>query len=369
MKVKFQDHSREYLEIKEEIDSAIGRAIQSGMFVGGPEVFDFEQKIGKYLKCKNAVSVNSGTDALFLALKAIGIKKGDEVITTPFTFIATAEAIAAANAVPVFADISLETFNIDPEKIKEKITGKTKAIIVVHLFGRPAEMGKISEIASESGLMVVEDACQAIGAEAGGKPAGTLGDCGCFSFFPTKNLGAYGDGGLVLTDNSDLAEKLRILKNHGSTSKDKYINTVLGVNSRLDSLQAAVLSEKLEHLGAWNEKRSETAGRYGKGLKGVGGIRLPKEKKGDKAAWHQYTIRADNRNGLKKYLEESGIETKIYYPLPLHLQPAFSYLGFGVGDFPEAERAASEVLSLPIYPQLEIGEQEYIIEKIKEFYR
>jgi len=383
-KIEFLDLKKQYKSIKKEVDLAIKRVLESGRFIGGEEVEEFEKEIAKFCGVKYAVSVNSGTDALFLSLKALGIGPGDEVITTPFTFIATAEVIAACGAKPIFVDINPKTFNIDPEKITYKLSKlsklKVKAILPVHLFGQMADMPEIMRIARKYKLKVIEDAAQAIGAEINLKSqnsklktkvmkAGSIGDCGCFSFFPSKNLGAYGDGGMVITNNKKLADKIRLLKNHGSSPKNKYKNLILGINSRLDAIQAAILRVKLKYLSKWNKKRREKADYYSKNLKGVGDIVTPFIVPNQTHIFHQYTIRTRKRNELASYLKKQGIPTMIYYPLPLHLQPAFKYLGYKKGDFPESEKAAKEVLSLPIYPELKKEEQDYIIQKIKEFFK
>ncbi len=353
-------------KIKKEIYSAVKRVLESGVFINGKEVELFEKEFAEFCKTKYAVSVNSGTDALFLSLKALGIKKGDEVITTPFTFIATAEVIANLGAEPVFVDIKPRTFNMDCSKIEKAITKRTKAIIPVHLFGQMAEMDKIMAIAQKHKLHVVEDAAQAAGAKMKTKTAGSIGDSGCFSFFPSKNLGCLGDGGMIATNNKNLAEKLKLLKNHGSSPKDKYINLILGINSRLDAMQAAVLRTKMRYLNAWNKKRRDIAKDYIKNLKGINGIILPEISEG--CVFNQFAIRAENRDGLKRYLEKKGIEAKIYYPLPLHLQPAFRYLGHRKGDFPISEKTAKQVLALPIYPELSRQKQILTIKCIKDFY-
>ena len=366
--MQYLDLKKQYLSIKEEIDQAIGRVVENCSFIGGEEVDSLEKEIAEFSGASCGIGVNSGTDALFLALKSLGIEKGDEVITSPFTFIATAEVIANVGAKPVFVDIKPDTFNLDPSKIKEKINEKTKAIIVVHLFGQMADMKEIMEIARENDLAVIEDAAQAIGAEYNSKKAGSLGILGCFSFFPSKNLGAYGDGGMIITQNDNLAENIRILKNHGSSKKQKYLNLVLGINSRLDGLQAAILRVKLKHLDSWNKKRGENANIYNEALKGVGDIIIPKIADNRSHIYHQYTIRTSKRNELKDYLKERNIPSMIYYPLPLHLQPAFSYLGCKEGDFPEAEKASKEVLSLPIYAELSGQDQKTIIKELKNFF-
>lgn len=377
--MKFLDLNAQYNSIKKEIDEAVKRVLESTVFIGGKEVEEFEKEVAEFCGVKHAIGLNSGTDALFLSLKAIGVGSGDEVITTPFTFIATVGVIANCGAKPVFADIKNDTFNISSERIEELITSRTKAIIPVHLFGQMADMDEIMRIARKHNLFVVEDAAQAIGAEYGStsspqakRKAGTMGDLGCLSFFPSKNLGAYGDGGMVVTDNDNLAEKIRLLKNHGSSPKEKYLNLIIGTNSRLDTFQAAILRVKLKYLEKWSKERAERADYYSKNLKGVGDITAPVIGTGRNHIFHQYTLRLGSgqaRDKLKKYLEEAGIPTMIYYPLPLHLQPALKYLEHKESDFPESEKAADEVLSLPIYPELPKKDQNLIINNIKEFFK
>ncbi|PIR89643.1 transcriptional regulator [bacterium (Candidatus Gribaldobacteria) CG10_big_fil_rev_8_21_14_0_10_33_41] len=366
-KIKFLDLSSQYKSIKKEIDKAIKRVLESNQFIGGDEVKEFEKEIAKFCSTKYALSVNSGTDALFLSLKALGIGLRDEVITTPFTFISTAEVIANCNAKPVFVDIDPKTFNINPLKIEEKINKKTKAIIPVHLFGQMADMTRIMRIARKYGLYVIEDAAQAIGAEYKNKKAGTFSDLGCFSFFPSKNLGGYGDGGMVVSNNEELAEKIRLLKNHGSSPKEKYLNLILGTNSRLDTIQAAILRVKLKHLEEWSKARAKKAGLYTNQLGKLKELITPSIASGRTHIFHQYTVRVNKqvRNKLVSYLNKQGIPTMIYYPVPLHLQPAFKYLGYKKGDFPEAEKASEEVISLPIYPELNKNDQNFIIKKIR----
>jgi len=375
--MEFLDLKKQYKLIKKEIDAAIKRVLKSGHFIGGEEVEKFEKEVAKFCGTKYAIGVNSGTDALFLSLKALGIDKGDEVITTPFTFIATAEVIVNTGAKPVFIDIEPRTFNINPEKIERAITKKTKAMIPVYLFGQMADMSEIMRIARKYRLYVIEDAAQAIGATIKSKiknqkskrlMAGIIGDLGCFSFFPSKNLGAYGDGGMVVTDNKELADKIRLLRNHGSSPKEKYLNLVLGTNSRLDTIQAAILRVKLKYLSKWSRKRAEKASYYNENLRRTGDIITPYIAPDRTHIFHQYAIRTKSRDKLQQYLKEKEIPTMIYYPLPLHLQPAFKYLGHKKGDFPEAEKAAKEVLSLPVYPELSRKSQDFIIGKIKKFY-
>lgn len=368
--MKFLDISAQYAdpELRQEIDQAIKRVVDQGAFIGGQEVQALEKEIAEFCGVENAVGVNSGTDALFLALKALEIGKGDEVITTPFTFISTAEVIVNAGAKPVFVDIDEDTFNIDPEKIEEKITERTKAIIPVHLFGQMVKMDRIMDIAKKHRLYVIEDAAQAIGAEFNGKKSGSFGDCGCFSFFPSKNMGCFGDGGMIVSQSPEVAEKLRLLRNHGSSSKEKYLNLISGTNSRLDSLQAVVLRVKFKYLEDWNKKRFQNALYYNNGLADVKSIKLPTIFENQKHIFNQYTLMAENRDSLLDFLSKNGVPTMIYYPLPLHLQPAFAGLDYKAGHFKNAENAAKKVFSLPIYPEFKESEQDEIIVKIKEFY-
>jgi len=345
----------QYQTLEKKINAAIKNVIKDSAYIGGKYVDNFEKQIAEFLGAKYAVSLNSGTDALYLALLALGIKTGDEVITTTFTFFATSEVILRVGAKPVLIDIDPETFNLHPDLIEEKITKKTKAILPVHLFGLPARMDKIIKLAKKYHLYVIEDACQAIGAKYQNMATGTIGDVGCFSFFPSKNLGAYGDGGMLVTNNSQIADFVRTYKNHGS--KIKYFNEIVGIGSRLDGIQAAILSVKLKYLEKWNQKRREVAASYNRLLKHLNDyLVLPNcsQKIGFASVYHQYTIRVKNnmRDGLRKFLQDKGIQTMIYYPLPQHLLLALKFLKYKKGEFPEAEKAASEVLSLPIYPEL-----------------
>lgn len=373
MNIPILDLKRQYQSIKTEIDSAIARVIESGQFILGPEVEAFERAVAQYLRVKHAIGVASGTDALWLALKAANISPGDRVIVPSFTFFATAEAVCNVGATPIFADIDPQTFNIDPNSVRNllesnaQIREKTKAIIPVHLYGQPAEMDEILQIAQQYKLTVIEDAAQAIGAQYKDRTVGTLGHLGCFSFFPTKNLGAYGDGGLVVTNDDALAERVRMLRVHGS--KPKYYHHIVGTNSRLDALQAAILRVKLTHLNEWTFARQQIATQYDTALSRLDGLTVPYRAPERTHIYHQYTIRVlgGRRDALQKYLKEYGIGTEIYYPLPLHLQPCFAHLGYREGQLPESERASREVLSLPIFPELTSAEREYIIETIKNF--
>lgn len=365
--MNFFDSQQQYANIHKKIQLAIKRAFKHGQFVMGEEVSAFEQEMAAYFGVRNAIALNSGTDALWLVPMALGIGRGDEVITSPFTMIASIQGSVLCGAKPVFIDIDSRTFNIDVDKIEEKITKKTKAIIPVHLYGQPVPMDKVLKIAKKHGLSVIEDAAQACGAAYKNKFVGSFGQAGCLSFYPTKNLGAYGDGGMVLTDDDGLAEKIRLLRVHGA--KDKYRHVTLGVNSRLDGIQAAILRTKLPFLEYWNDQRRKLATRYGQGLHGIRGIRLPQEFPHSRHIYHQYTIRTEQRDELKNFLAQAGIPTMVYYPRPLHLQPVFKNLNYHLGDLPEAERACQEVLSLPIYPELSKSDQSLVIKKIKEFYQ
>jgi len=366
--MEFFSQKNQYKLIKKEINFAIQRVLDRGIFIGGKELKECEKEIAKFCGTKYAIGVNSGTDALFLSLKVLGIGEGDEIITTPFTFISTASVIANIGAKPVFIDIDIKTFNIDSAKIEEKITSKTKAIIPVHLFGQMANMDEIMKIAKKHKLFVVEDAAQAIGAEYKNKKAGSIGNLGCFSFFPTKNLGAYGDGGMIVTNSKKLSDKIQLLKNHGSSPQEKYKNLSLGINSRLDTIQATILRVKLKYLKKWNRERRKNAEYYNKKLKEVKNIKIPTIASHRMHIFHQYTLQVETRDRLKKYLEKKKILTMIYYPLPLHLQPVFEYLEYKKGDFFKAEKIAKQVLSLPIYPGLTRMKQDYVIQKIKSFY-
>jgi dTDP-4-amino-4,6-dideoxygalactose transaminase len=366
----FLDLRPQYQQVKPEIDAAIARVLDSQYFILSPEVQKFEQEIARYCGMKHAIGCGSGTDAIMLALMALGIRPGDEVITVPFTFVATAGPITLVGAKPVFVDIDPASFNIDPSKIVAAITPRTKAIIPVDLFGLLAPLEQIEQIAADHGLSVIEDAAQAIGATHHEKRAGSFGSLGCFSFFPTKNLGAAGDGGMITTDDDLLAAKLRQIRVHGSPRRYEY--DVQGVNSRLDALQAAVLSVKLKYLDSWAEGRRKNAQRYDELFAEYElGDRVvtPREPANYGHVYNQYTIRVPERDRLRAYLNEKGLPTEIYYPYPLHLQRAFADLGYKQADFPESERAAREVLSLPIYPELSAEHQRSLVEGIATFYR
>ena len=350
MPIPMVDLKIQYEAIKEEINKAVSDVIQSSHFILGPQGKALEEEIAAYHGVKRAVAVASGTDALHLALLAAGIKRGDEVITTPFTFIATAEAISYIGAVPVFVDIRPDTFNLDVSRIEAAITDRTRAVIPVHLYGQSADMDGLMQIAKKRGLKVIEDCAQSFGAEAGGRKTGAFGDLGCYSFFPSKNLGGYGDGGMVITDDPKLAERLESLRNHGS--RVRYYHDEVGFNSRLDEIQAAIIRIKFRHIDEFNRKRRENALLYNKHLS-VDGIRTPAEQQGTRHVFHQYTIRVKDRDAVKKRLDEGQVTSSmIYYPVPLHLQAAYKGLGMMPGSLPQAEQAAQEVLSLPMYPEL-----------------
>lgn len=366
MQVPLLNLREQYRSIKSEIGAAIQKILDSQSFILGPEVQALEKEIARYCMTKYAVGCASGTDALFLSVKAMGIGAGDEIITTPFTFIATGGAIYNAGARPVFADIDPRTFNMDPAKIRAKMTKKTKALMPVHLYGLMAEMDAINAIAREAGLKVIEDNAQGIGATYKGKVAGSVSDAGCISFFPGKNLGSYGDAGMVVTDDEKLAQRIKVIRVHGSTSK--YVHETIGYNSRLDNLQAAILLVKLKYLGEWTRKRQENAAYYNARLKGLP-LATPYVPEHCAHVYHQYTLRVPAvRDKLMDYLNERGIEARIYYPVPLHLQECFKPLGYKKGDFPEAERAMDEALSLPVDSELSSEQKEYIVGTIREFF-
>lgn len=367
MKVPFVDLSRQHKKIRREIDRAISQVIDNSWFILGKTLEEFEQNFAKYLNVKYCYGVGNGTDAIRIALLAVGIKPEDEVLIPANTFISDPLEISFVGAKPVLVDIKSDNYNIDCQKIEEKITKKTKAIIPTHFCGQPAVMEKILKIAKKYKLWVIEDACQAHGAEYKGKKVGGLGDVGCFSFYPTKNIGALGDGGLLATNNSKIAEKISLLRNYGEIKK--YYCAVKGFNSRLDPLQAAVLNVKLKYLDKFNKKRQELAGRYNYFLSDVKEIILPKEDLNIKHIYYLYMIRTKKRDELINYLRENGIIAQIHYPIPIHFQQSFKDLGYRKGDFPIAEKCAQEIISLPMFPELTLKEIEYVCSKIKEFFR
>jgi dTDP-4-amino-4,6-dideoxygalactose transaminase len=360
------DIKQQYVSIEAEVSTAVLEVLASGRYIGGPSVEGFEQQFLSYTQVTECIACNSGTDALYLALRASDISVGDEVITTPFTFIATAEVISTVGAKPVFVDIDATTFNLDIEQITQAITPKTKAIIPVHLFGQPVNMTALMELANLHNLVVIEDCAQSTGATWQGKKVGSIGHIGCFSFYPTKNLGGCGDGGAITTNSPQIAAKLRMLRDHGQ--KNRYIHEEIGVNSRLDAIQAAILQIKLRYLDLWNHKRRIIADRYHEFLNQIPGIIPPQELAGGSGVWNQYTIRVldEKRDWLRSQLQERGVNTMIYYPRPLHLQPVYDSLGYKVGQLPVAEQACHEVLSLPMFPELSSEQQDQVIYSLKD---
>jgi dTDP-4-amino-4,6-dideoxygalactose transaminase len=397
MNVPFFNLKRQFLALKPELDERLGDCLQSCAFIEGPDVKALEASLAEYLGVKHALSCANGTDALRIALRALGVKAGDEVITSPFTFFASAEAIATLGAVPVFTDIDPVTLNLDPSLAEAAVTPRTRAVMPIDIFGVPAEMDAINDIARRRGLRVVEDACQAIGAEYRGRKAGALADAGCFSFYPTKNLAAYGDGGMIVTDDDDTATLCRAIKAHGSGENGrraasllgmetggampedmapsdglndprKYYNYLIGDNSRLDSLQAAVLRVKFAHLDEYIGKRTRNARRYHEGLRGAP-LRLPPmAPDGMKPCWHQYAVMAEDKPALSACLRDAQIGTGTFYPVPLHLQKAFRPLGYRKGDLPNAEKACEQSVCLPVFPELAPEEAEYVIHTIRTHY-
>jgi dTDP-4-amino-4,6-dideoxygalactose transaminase len=367
------DLSRNYARVSGEIKEAIDGVLSSAQFILGPEVAGFERDAAGYLEAPRAVSTASGTDALLLSLMALGIKPGDEVITTPFSFFATVSCITRLGATPVFADVEPDSFNISMENASRAVTSKTKAFIPVHLFGQMCRLEEITDVIAERGIALIEDCAQAFGAHrmrgASIVRAGVWGELGAFSFFPTKNLGAFGDAGLVACSTETLADRVAKLRVHGSASS--YLHDEIGINSRMDALQAAILRTRLRHIETWTEERREAARIYGllfaeRGLEAH--ITPPAETEGNRHTYHQYVIRASRRDELHKFMSGHGISTRVYYPLALHLQPCFAYLGYKKGDFPVAEKLTEEVLALPMFPELTPGEQERVADAMAEFY-
>ncbi|MCF7810013.1 DegT/DnrJ/EryC1/StrS family aminotransferase [bacterium] len=380
MNVPLLDLKAQYATIKDEINSAAIEVLESQYFILGPKVKAFEEAVAKYSQCQLGIGVSSGTDAILIAMMAEGIGEGDEVITTPYTFFATAGCVHRVGAKPVFVDIDPLTYNIDPALIEAKITPKTKAIMPVHLFGQMPEMDAIVDIANRHGLIIIEDAAQAIGAEYHGKRAGSIGQYGCFSFFPSKNLGGAGDGGMVVTNDPERAEKLSVMRAHGS--KPKYFHRVVGGNFRLDALQAAILHVKLGHLDDWTKGRQQNADKYRKlfndagmvidpnekNLEGKRGVILPTIIDNCRHIYNQFVIRSDRRDELIEFLKEKNIGSAVYYPLSLHMQGCFAYMGHSEGDFPHSELAAKQTVALPIYPELTDDMIAYVVNSIAEFH-
>lgn len=369
MHIPMTDLTQQYTSIKGEIDEAISRVVSSGRFILGPEVEAFEREMADYCGVKYGIGVASGTDALMLSLMASGIKPGDEVITSPFTFIATSEAIDHCGAVPVFVDTDRRTHNIDTNQIESKITSKTRAIIPVHLFGQPAEMDVILKLSKKYNLKIIEDCAQALSAKYGNKRVGSIGDAGCFSFFPSKNLGAFGDGGMIVTNDLQIAEISRMLRQHGA--KTTYFHVLPGFNSRLDAIQAAILRVKFKYLEYWSNLRRQAAASYDQLLGEVNSIEAPYVANNVTISANYYTVRLKDRqidrNELRKYLASNDIDTAIYYPLSLHLQEAYKSLGYRRGDFPESELAQEQVLSFPMFPEISHDQVVKVVNMTKEF--
>ncbi len=373
MKVPLFDLTRQYQTLREEMLKKIDETISSGKVILGKNVEEIEKNIANYVGVKHAIGVASGSDALILALRAMGIKEGDHVVTTPYTFFATASAITRLGALPIFVDVDEETFNISLDEVEKtlKKDDKVKVVIPVHLFGRSVDMKRLKEICDNHNVKILEDAAQSIGSECmvNGKKVktGSIGDAGILSFFPTKNLGAYGDAGMVLTNSDEIDEKVRMLRVHGS--KKKYVHDEIGYNSRMDELQAAILNVKFPHLDEWIEKRINVAKNYAKLFEKHEVQVVYSPVPSDKShVFHQYVIKVDQRDELREYLTSQGVGTSIYYPIPLHLQRCFSYLGYKKGDLPVSEKLSQETLALPIFPEITFEEQEYVVEKIMEFY-
>ena len=366
------DLTRQYKLIGEDVSEAVLGVLASGRYIGGPLVEGFEQQFAAYVGAAECVACNSGTDALYLALRALQIQPGDEVITTPFTFIATAEVIARVGATPVFVDIDPQTFNLDVNQISAAITERTKAIMPVHLFGQPVDMTAIMAIAHSRHLAVIEDCAQATGAEWAQQKVGSIGHIGCFSFFPTKNLGAFGDGGALTTNDPAIAASVRMLREHGMTTRYRHEET--GINSRLDALQAAILQIKLRHLDTWNAQRQAVAEHYHQLLNPVPEVVTPQALPGGRCVWNQYTLRIKSqdsnskinyRDEVRTSLQQQGVSSMVYYPLPLHLQPVYKNLSYQVGDLPVTEQACHEVLSLPMFPEISFEEQQQVVYSLK----
>jgi len=362
--VPLLDLTAQFRSIEPEIREAMDRVVTSGRFIQGPEVVEFEKEVGAYCRVPHAIACASGTDALILAMRALGVGPGDEVVTPAYSFLASASAIALVGGTPVFVDIEPDTYNIDLAKLEAALTPRTKAVIVVHLFGQCANLDTVKTICERRGVPLVEDAAQAIGAEWNGKRAGSVGDIGCFSFFPSKNLGAFGDGGLVVSTRADLGDKLRLLREHGA--RPKYNHIELGMNSRLDALQAAILRVKLRHLENWTEGRRRNADLYRERLAGAA-VGLPVARPEARHIYNQFVIRSTKREELRAHLAAAGVGTEIYYPKPMHTQPCFASLGHTEGDFPVSEAASRETLAVPIYPELTKDQIAYVADRVREF--
>jgi dTDP-4-amino-4,6-dideoxygalactose transaminase len=362
--INILDLKQQFLSLQPQIEAALRDVMLNGHFILGPNVKAFEAEIASFLDTPHAVGLNSGTDALHLALRALDIGPGDEVITTPMTFVATTEAIGIVGASPVFVDIEADTFNLDATKLAAAITPQTKAIMPVHLYGQTCDMDAVMAVAKAHSLHVIEDCAQSMGATYKGRQSGTIGTFGCYSFFPSKNLGAYGDGGLLTTNDPELAARARSLRAHGG--RVKYHHEELGLNSRLDEMQAAILRIKLPHLAAWNEARRQVAKRYFDAFAGLPGLTLPGERDYGTPVYHQFTVRVPDRDRVKAELDAAGVGTMVYYPVPLHLQKVHAGMGHKAGDFPVTEKAVQEVLSLPMYPEVAPALQDQVIAAVKK---
>jgi len=364
--IPFFNFKKELLGVRAELEQAFAQVFDRGYFILGPELENFETNFSKYIGCTHGIGVANGTDAIQVALMACGVGQGDEVITVPNTAVPTVSAIVSAGAKPVFADIDPLTYLIDPESIKKKITSKTKAIVPVHLYGQCCDMDVIDIIAKQNNLIVIEDCAQAHGAMYKGRKAGTFGIASAFSFYPTKNMGGYGDGGMIVTNDNKICKACKQIRNYGF--EDRYITVQSGINSRLDEIQCAFLSVKLKYIDAYNNKRRDLAAYYTEKLSDIPGLQLPHIAEDRKHVFHLYVIRTNRRDDLQKYLKESGVGSLIHYPVPLHLQQAYGYLGYQDGDFPHAEKACSSILSLPLYPSLDRTDQDIVIGSIKKFF-
>ncbi len=365
MKVPMINLKAQYHQIKEAIREAIEEVLETQQFRGGDILTRFEEEIKSLIKCSYAIGVGSGTDALVIALKALGLRPGDEVITSPFSFIATASSIVLAGGIPVFADIEPDTYLLNPKEVEQKISEKTKVLLPVHLYGQCADMLTFVSLAEKYSLYILEDSAQAIGAHLYGRNAGNWGNAGAFSFYPTKNLGAMGEGGLITTNDEHIAEHILLLRCHGS--KKNYEHELIGYNSHLHTLQAGILSVKLRYLKKWNEKRREIARYYTEHMKEISELQLPVEREGSYTIYHQYVIRIPERDRAREFLHDRGIATAVFYPIPIHRQPCFQQFAFSKENYPEAEKASREVLALPIYPEMTVEEIHYVIEGIKSF--
>jgi dTDP-4-amino-4,6-dideoxygalactose transaminase len=364
MTVPLLDLKAQYATLKHEIDEAVHRVLDSARFIGGPEVSGLEEEVARYSQCAYAIACASGTDALLIALRALNVGPGDEVITSSYSFFASAGVIANVGALPVFVDVDPRTYNLDPHRLEAAITPVTKAVIAVHLYGQCCDLTAVKAVCDKHQLYLIEDAAQAIGSEWEGKRAGSIGDFGCFSFFPSKNLGGAGDGGMMVSQDEALAERARLLREHGA--KPKYYHSLVGTNSRLDALQAAILRVKLRHLDRWSEARAKNAELYDRLLEGSR-VGRPYRDPRTRHIYNQYVVRVPDRDALRQHLAERGVGTEIYYPVPLHLQKCFATLGYKAGDMPQAETAARETLALPIYPELTEEQIRYVAACVREF--